>query len=1467
MKPRTLPLVQIGFMLGIALGSCPLFAADRPQPLSGVFVTPMTDAALDDASFAEWCAGTERPIADPTSIHQRIWMQGVVLPAVHPLPFGTCTQTGPRFIRIGFRSPITVGSILVRGSGQLSVLRPGSPYPGNLADDRQWIPAKRILAHQVSEAPVDPDGFALWVLPPGTQTRALRFTHTAVDTDSNYAGMLGSIYLLSGRFANLATQATVITSSNGSAAALINDENYNNWHTWDNGPDFAHPVTSANPEWIVLSWPRPVTLQGLAALWAGFNAADAQIFAGPENIALKDAPDSDWHPIGRPYSLQNQYPLLLGVDWLDFGKPVQTRAVRLRLTQATNESRHPHLKGKTYNGNRVWLGELMAISPLDAKGLESAILPLAAAAAHPPIPVHFTLASPGYVSLVIDDAQGNRVRNLISDTMFPAGSNTVWWDGTDDLGRDPDAAQHGVYFIPTHFVAPGHYQVRGLSHQAIDLHYEFSVYNPGYPAWDTLDTKGGWLTTHAPAASALFIPADKAPGGKPLVYLGCWIAEGGAGLAWFDLDGVKQGGRGWVGGFWTAAQFLARDTGSRANPDIYAYAAAAWSDNKAANADPNKSVLRITGLTQHGDKSVLNFPFEFRVRPKDFSAAQVLSGQSIGGVAVHDNVVVATFPLLSKVLFADATTGETLAQENLDDPHGVAFDLRGNLLILSNKRLLRYRIPSQMAQLRSQPLGTPGVLVAAGSGEQFLDDPSGLTGDAEGNIYVSDQGNSNQVKVFSPAGKFIRAIGHAGPSKAGPYDPLHMNNPRGMTIDSNNHLWVTEDDFEPKRVSVWTLDGKLFKAFAGSAEYGGGGSLDPVDKTKFYYHGMEFHLDWKAGTNAIAAVLYRPGQDQIPLMRFGMPGSVLYSHGHRYFDNTYIGHPTNGATVAILYLDTGGVIHPVAALGKANDWDLLKSDAFKPHLPPNANLSSLLAKDPLLFTWSDINNNGKVDPEEVTFLKAGSGATTLMPDLAIVDSDVDGKAMRYAPVRLTSTGIPVYDILHGQAIVDGAQLPSGDGGGQALYAPSATVLTTAPLPFARDGVGGVDGQGHRWSYPSLWPGLHPSHSAPVASYPGELLGTTRLLGDFIHPAGEDAGPIWGINGNLGDMYLFTADGLFVTQLFQDVRAGKPWNMPHPQRNMLLNDVAPHDENFFPSLTQTADGQVYVIDGARTSIVRVDGLNSIRRLPASPLEVTKSDLDKAQALLKQTEVLRQNQLGPQSLEVDLRAGAAPANLAIVFDSLKSAQWAVIDNRITKVSWATTLDVTEAAATIAGGRLFAAFRSHDPNLLRNTGAVTNAPFKSGGALDLMIGADPHADPKRETPVAGDVRLLVYQVNGAAKAMLYRAVVAGTKTPVPFSSPLRTITFDKVEDVSSAVDLKAMTGDAAGSFIFAIPLEVLGLKPAPGERIQADIGILRGDGLQTVQRVYWSNKATGITADVPSEAELTPNLWGEWTFKAAP
>jgi hypothetical protein len=112
-----------------------------------------------------------------------------------------------------------------------------------------------------------------------------------------------------------------------------------------------------------------------------------------------------------------------------------------------------------------------------------------------------------------------------------------------------------------------------------------------------------------------------------------------------------------------------------------------------------------------------------------------------------------------------------------------------------------------------------------------------------------------------------------------------------------------------------------------------------------------------------------------------------------------------------------------------------------------------------------------------------------------------------------------------------------------------------------------------------------------------------------------------------------------------------------------------------------------------------------------------------------------------------------------------------------------------------------------------------------------------------------------------MLYKAVVPGTLSSdkIPFSSPTNTITFDSVEDVSTQIEFAANNGN----YEFSIPLAVIGLKPVDGMKIKGDIGLLRGVNGQTVSRVYWSNKATGITSDVPSEAMLTPNLWGAFIF----
>jgi hypothetical protein len=86
--------------------------------------------------------------------------------------------------------------------------------------------------------------------------------------------------------------------------------------------------------------------------------------------------------------------------------------------------------------------------------------------------------------------------------------------------------------------------------------------------------------------------------------------------------------------------------------------------------------------------------------------------------------------------------------------------------------------------------------------------------------------------------------------------------------------------------------------------------------------------------------------------------------------------------------------------------------------------------------------------------------------------------------------------------------------------------------------------------------------------------------------------------------------------------------------------------------------------------------------------------------------------------------------------------------------------------------------------------------------------------------------------------------------------------VDDVSSQVQLNINPSTPPSQmtqYAFSIPLYVLGIDPSSDQDLLGDVGILRGNAGATVERLYWHNKASGLTADVPGEAMLTPQMWG--------
>ena len=1486
------------WMVAVALAAAGLAQdkADKTDLRRGVFQTQLKAGDLDPAAVAEWVDGQAVSVKDANKIAaELLWTQDSRQRGAYGYEFGKSKKLGVRHLRIGFAKAIPTGAIMTLGNVRVSVLKADAAYPGNPADEAQWLSAQRMKDGRVTaDEQKEREECALWTLPPGTQSRAVRFTHTSsiaadVTGEGLYAGSLGGAYLVPERFANIAPLAVAgARSSNDKASRLTNGNRDGYWNGWENiNGDNKENLAAAkriedDPEWVVLVWPRPVALRGLAFLVPFFCSADIQMYKGSEGTHPRDSGDSDWETITRVSGLRTLYPLGLPVSWLDFEKTVTTRAVRVRMTSPFAEDadverrEHGHTKGHSMEGKRVALCELLALQALGQDALETA-MPSASVKDDVPvagIPVKFTLPEDGFVTLVIEDLKGKRVRNLVSETPFKKGENLVWWDGTDDLGRDFDAAHHGLYHIPEQPVAPGDYRVRGLWRKELDCRYEFSVYSNGNPPWSTPEHTGAWLANHTAPQSALFVPAAKSPTGEPAVMLGAYITEGPDGLIWVDLEGNKKGGKRWIGGNWTAAPYLARDDGPKADSKVRVYVASVGS----VDAGPNKQApeLRVTALTEGQDKPVLLSTFE-----KTSSAGDRLAGagfeEELGGLAAYNDVVVCSMTLKNQLMFIDAKLGKSVKTVSVERPRGVVFDLKGRLWAVSGKRVVCLE--------QTDTPQEPKVVVASG-----LEEPQGLTLDSDGTLYVSDYGQSHQVKVFTAEGRFLRAIGRPGAPKPGPYDPLHMNHPQGIAVDSKKQLWVAEQDFLPKRVSVWTTDGAFVKAFYGPPKYGGGGALDPEDKSRFYYAEetqgvLEFKLDWKTGTSHLASVLYRsdaidPQVAERPWDSCARPQFAFYRDARklfffgkkqRFFTNSYNGNPTGGTSPALLFKDFNGIIRPVAAAGYANECALLKSDAFKPFWPKGVNVATKDpwrddGKDMAFFIWSDLNGDSHVQPDEVVFRQGKSGGVTVASDFSINAAYIREQAVRFTPVRFTDQGVPVYDISKGQVLAEGVFPPNSSGGSQALVDPDGnTVITLGVKPFPDCSLCGGKNGSMTWSYPSLWPGLHASHEAPKPESLGELIGTTRLLGEFVNPKGSEVGPLWCVNGNMGNVYLFTSDGLFVATLFEDSRVGKAWQMPVEQRGMSLKGITPYDEHFWPTINQTSDGQVYLVyNKDACALVKVEGLESLRRLSASTVSVTAADLEKIQAYRVVREEKRKREQGGGRMAVPLQSAAPKVDGSL--DEWNGAPWVEIEKRGVGAyfdSRSKPYDIRGAAA-VADGKLFAAWRTGDKDLLRNSGEMPVALFKTGGTLELMIGSNPAADFQRRSPVAGDVRLLVTLVKGQTKAMLYRPVAPGTPADqkVPFSSPSRTFVFDKVEEVSGKVELAA---DGNGNYEISVPLDTLGLSPQPGMKIRGDIGILRGNGAQTLSRIYWSNKATGIVSDIPSEAELQPSLWGVWEFQA--
>lgn len=969
-------------------------------------------------------------------------------------------------------------------------------------------------------------------------------------------------------------------------------------------------------------------------------------------------------------------------------------------------------------------------------------------------------------TVVINDAAGRRVRNL------RAMARVAEFGG----GARVRVAWNGCNDAGEP-VAPGIYQVTGLAGPAPRVRLDYAWYNPGDPPWDG-EATSGWGGDHSGPSGIACAPAGSA---------NLWRVV----LSWPVVEGPHA--------------TIALDKHYRK----------VWGYKRVAGFDGAKAVALADGQLWLGIKNELVRLESDTGQPRGWDRpAGTLPALDLGGriesLAVGADLC-AVLVGTNQIVFLDKRTGQAPARDGW--PASIA-------------------LPARAESVAHAPDGrwyvatTTGVMAITPSGEitpvtlPGLERPGVLTFDAAGQLYVMDRGADWQIKVFSTQLEPVRTIGRKGgqrlkipgylwsvPTGELTYLPDAIHDVTGMAVDEWGQLWVAEGNLHPRRVVVWDAAGQVVRQFIGGTAYGAAScSLHKQDPRRAFSGGVMFEVEPSRLQSDRPLRYLTSGNadprwvlDVHPPNHFGQGElfrSAAAGQTHEYFISSLAGFP-------VLYLDRGGDYRPVAAVFHAGQ----------------VQVKQAFGKTGT-FLWSDFNEDGRPQTNEVQTLVAGRNEPVrdlygwqylLQTNLVFYTG-----SHRIAPVRFTPSGMPVYDVAHATPLVtSGLYLEVGRHLfgtrnakpfqiGQYLFADLAgNVVATYPLPVM---------------------GVHASQNAPVP-LPGQTCGELYVCGTA--DLGSSLGAVVAVTGNMGQVFLFTEDGLYLGALFRDVRTNPP---PWPSRYVPgadFTDCSLYGEPFATWFGKQEDGAVRILFGRNAAVVcRVTGLEEIRRLPGQQVAVQPPAADTAPVV----------------------AGlATPAELRI-------ARWR---------SWDATpthdLPVGRVQLAYDDTHLHVRWQVPDDSPRRNKGQDERAHFKEGDAVELQLGPD-RPDPL--AVVAGDGRLVLAPVAPAPRAVLYQAVVPGTPAAqrVRFASPIGVTTFDAVT-TRPEVGVQFQPQPTGYECVARIPWATLGIRPRPGLRLRGDVGVLFSDagGQTTVSRVYLFNRTETMTADLHEEARLFPARWG--------
>ena len=972
----------------------------------------------------------------------------------------------------------------------------------------------------------------------------------------------------------------------------------------------------------------------------------------------------------------------------------------------------------------------------------------------------YELPKEGQVTLQLFDKENMVRRTLVAQGDRPTGKNVEAWDGMDDQGKP----------LPT-----GAYKLKGIIHDPITSEYLFSLHNSGNPPYPTEDGTGAWGADHGPPNSAVCLADGD-------LILGWSGAEYGYGVIRVSPDGRKK----W--GTKTSVQRLATD-GKRFFAEQELHGKGQVNEIRVFDAAEGRSL-------NFGNGTPVLTPPPAPDKPDNTPT----------GLAYADGEIFVSYGKRNLVAVYDATSGDLKSTLQVPEAGALAGLREGGALAISAGKLVSLR---------------NGEITPVTS--ENLDEPAGMTVDADGLIYVSNQGERQDVTVYDASGKFLRSIGKAGgrPAK-GQYENNGMFYPRGLAVDKQKRLWVAEDKDRPKRISVWdTVTGAFEKEFFGGSSYFSYATIDPARPNEIFSHDVIWSVDWEKKSATPQTTVWRKTAPNM----VGGPNTSAYPQAFRMFttkDGQQYGWGMDNYN-SVMY---------------RRDGDLFKPFLSTLHVPkpetPVAETSELGPEDPARakegnYLWQDANDDQTIQLSEM--------APWPKPTHRIVIRDIASDLTIWTALgeKLKLTKIQK----NGQAVYDLAALedtfltgtPFATLHGYLWLDPDGSIYTLAHghrPSFAKWSAGGK----MEWGYPGLATWNNSLGMPP--SKPGRLWGMTGPLG-----VTDD---VTASMTYFGVVHLFRRDGLYAAAVFKDGRSGisgPELGQPEGQGGSIAKVVT----------TPGGKPRTFVMAaGGDARIMEVHGLETIESLPDREFTLGEDDV----------------RLAADAFEKFRAESGSEARLA-----MRHGKEGLASTQLASYALDGAREV-KANASYDDKNLYVRFEVISPSDLVNAITDPSIVFKGGNCLDIQLATDPAAEPGRKTPAPGDIRLLVTrQLLPDGKTLKPYAVLFEPKVkgfdgaPTILTSPTGEESFDRIRVVEE-VKLEYKKTPVGLEAVVSVPLSLIGWNPKPGEKVRMELGYLFGNatGNQVAARAYLKNRSftANVVNDVPHESRLEPAEWAE-------